>query len=491
MKNVLSLALVLSLGIAGTALAADARDVEIYGSTDFPTSGSPEAHEVFIVGLLQLHNFEFEDARVSFQAAQDLDPEFGMAYWGEALSYEHMLWNRFETEKSREVISRLGSTVAEREAMFPTEREKDYLRSIEILFAEGTQDERELNYSAALGEMYEKYPDDLDAAALYAVSLITTSHGGRDYGRYMRSGAITEDILAINPRHPGALHYAIHSYDDPVHAPLGLRAAQVYSEVAPSAVHALHMGSHIYFALGMWEEGLDRNVRSFQEAITRRPSEEMPYGNQAYHALTWVVYALTQLDRDEEAAEHVALIQAQMEQHEGTMHRQNFISGRATYLVDTQDWDHPLASVEVDYNGLAPYFVSTDQYVKGVLALNAGDMSAARTALAAIGGAEAVETRSRRAMVPRLLHLSLEGQIELESGNSARAIALMEEAAQLEASVSPEYGPAQPVQPTAELLADTYLAMGEAELARQNYELALKSSVGRERSTSGLNMATH
>lgn len=490
MKNLFRLALVLSLGFAGSASAADARDVQIYGSTNFPTSGSPEAHETFIVGLLQLHNFEFEDARVSFQAAQDLDPEFGMAYWGEALTYEHMLWNRFETEKSRAVIQRLGSDVAEREAMFPTEREKDYLRSIEILFAEGTQEERELNYSAALEEMYKKYPDDLDAAALYAVSLITTSHGGRDYGRYMRSGAITEDILAINPRHPGALHYAIHSYDDPVHAPLGLRAAKVYSEVAPSAVHALHMGSHIYFALGMWDEGLDRNVRSYEEAIARIP-EGGPYGNQAYHALTWVIYALNQLDRDEEAAEYVARIQDQMAQHTGNMHRQNFISGRASFLVDSQDWDHPLASVEVDSDGLDPYFIATDHYIQGVLALKKGDAAAAATALAGIGGAEPVATRSRRAMVPRLLHLSLQGQMELEAGNSVEAIALMEEAAQLEASVPPEYGPAQPVQPTAELLADAYLSLGESELARQNYELALKSSVGRERSTNGLKMAAH
>jgi tetratricopeptide (TPR) repeat protein len=278
MKALLSLIAVAGLGIAGSAVAADARDYQIYGSTDFPTSGSPEAHEVFIIGLLQLHNFEFDDARASFQAAKELDPNFGMAYWGEALSYEHMLWSRYNTEASRAVLDSLGSSHAQRAEFFPTEREEDYLRSIEILFDEGTQEEREIAYSAALEEMYRKYPDDLDAAALYAVSLITTSHGGRDYSRYMRAGAITEDILDSNPRHPGALHYQIHSYDDPVHAPLGLRAAKVYSEVAPSAVHALHMGSHIYFALGMWEQGLDRNIRSYEEAIARIP-EGGPYGN--------------------------------------------------------------------------------------------------------------------------------------------------------------------------------------------------------------------
>jgi len=477
---------VLSLGFVAGASAADARDAQIYGNTDFPTSGSPEAHDVFIVGLLQLHNFEFEDARASFQAAQNLDPEFGMAYWGEALSYEHMLWNRFETDKSRDVIARLGRNKAEREAMFPTEREKDYLRSIEILFAAGTQEERELAYSAALAEMYGNYPEDLDAAALYAVSLITTSHGGRDYSRYMRSAAITENILAINPRHPGALHYAIHSYDDPVHAPLGLRAAKVYSEVAPAAVHALHMGSHIYFALGMWDLGYERNDRSFREAVARLASPTAEYGNQAYHALTWVIYALNQMGLYDEAAEHLALIEDQMKSYTGPMHRQNFIAGRASYLVDTQNWDSRFAGIEIDYSGLNHFYVATDQYIQGMRALHSGDMDAARASLTAINGADPLQTRSRRAMVPRLLHLALEGQIELAAGNTDIALARMEEAAELEASVPPEYGPAVPVQPTAELLADTYLSLGEQELARQNYELALQNTVGRERSLAGL-----
>ena len=490
MKALISLIAVAGLGIAGSAVAADARDYQIYGSTDFPTSGSPEAHEVFIIGLLQLHNFEFDDARASFQAAKELDPNFGMAYWGEALSYEHMLWSRYNTEASRAVLDSLGSSHAQRAEFFPTEREEDYLRSIEILFDEGTQEEREIAYSAALEEMYRKYPDDLDAAALYAVSLITTSHGGRDYSRYMRAGAITEDILDSNPRHPGALHYQIHSYDDPVHAPLGLRAAKVYSEVAPSAVHALHMGSHIYFALGMWEQGLDRNIRSYEEAIARIP-EGGPYGNQAYHALTWVIYALNQLDRDDEAAEYVTRIQDQMTRFPQPPHRQNFIAGRASFLVDSGNWDHPLADVEVDYDGLAQYYVATDQYIQGVIALKKGDMSGAQAALAGIGGADPIETRSRRAMVPRLLHLALEGQIELEEGNTDTALALMDQAAQLEASVPPEYGPAQPVQPTAELLADTYLSLGEHDLARASYDLSLKNFVNRERSTKGLEMAAH
>jgi tetratricopeptide (TPR) repeat protein len=489
MKTVILLGLLLNVAFLGATSAGDGAAVGIYGSTDFEASGNPEAHGVFIQGLLQLHNFEYDDARASFLAAQEIDSGFSMAYWGEALTHEHPLWHQHDPEASRAVLARLGATPEERAAKFATDREKAYLHTIEVLFGEGSQQEREIAYSAALRQVYEAWPEDLDAAALYALSLLTTSHGGRDFALYMRSGAIAEDILAINPRHPGALHYSIHSYDDPIHAPLGLRAARVYSEVAPSAVHALHMGSHIYYALGMWELGLERNNRSFDEAVARLPSPKGPYENQAYHALTWIIYGLNQMGRSEEAAARLALIEEQMSNFDGLMHRQNFIAGRASYLVDSQDWDSHFAAIQVSHDGIRPDIVATDHYIQGVVALKKGDVEKAMASLEEIGGSESIETRSRRAMVPRLLHLALEGQLELAAGNTEAALVLLNEAAELEASVSPEYGPAVPAQPMAELLADTYIALGENESARQNYELSLKSYVGRERSLAGLKMA--
>ena len=491
MKTAFYLCLLLNVVYLGTTSAADDSEARTYGSIDFDASGSSEAHEMFIRGLLQLHNFEYDDARASFLATQELDPGFAMAYWGEALTHEHPLWSQHQPEAARAVLAKLGETAEERAAKFPTAREKAYLHSIELLFGDGSQEERELRYSAALGELHEDYPDDLDAAAFYALSLLTISHGGRDFALYMRSGAITEEILDINPRHPGALHYSIHSYDDPIHAPLGLRAANLYAEVAPSAVHALHMGSHIYFALGMWELGTERNTRAFAEAVARQSRPDDSYGNQANHALAWLIYALNQQGMHEQAAEKLALFEGQLSRYGGNTQRQNFIAARASYLVDSQDWDSHFATVSVDYDGLSDYFVATDQYIQGVLSLKDADVEGAKTALDAIGGAEPIQTRSRRAMVPRLLHLALAGQLALAAGNTGDALALMEEAAELEASVPPEYGPAVPVQPTAELLADTYMSLGEYELARQNYELALQGSVGRQRSLAGLEGAAH
>ena len=161
------------MGSVILSLAVQAQ--ENYGMTEFEATGAAEAQPAFLRGLLQLHNFEYPDARASFQEALAIDPDFGMAYWGEALTWEHTFWRRYDLEQSRAVLQRLGPTPEARAARMQTQREKDYLASIEILFGEGAQDERNLAYSEALKALHEKYPDDLDAAALYALSILVVS----------------------------------------------------------------------------------------------------------------------------------------------------------------------------------------------------------------------------------------------------------------------------------------------------------------------------
>ena len=480
----------LGIGTSLLLLSLGGQAQQNYGMTEFEATGAAEAQPAFLRGLLQLHNFEYPDARASFQEALAIDPDFGMAYWGEALTWEHMFWRRYDLAQSRAVLQRLGPTPEARAARMQTQREKDYLATVEILFGEGAQEERNLAYSEALRALHEKYPDDLDAAAFYALSILVVSNG-RDYARYMRAGAIAEEILEQNPLHPGALHYAIHSYDDPIHAPLGLRMARDYIQVAPSAVHALHMGSHIYFALGMWEEGTDRNIRSFEESRARQANPDDLFDNQGYHALTWLIYSLTQQGERERARERLALIEEQVERYgnDSPVPRGNYVTARASYVVDTQEWDSHYADVEIDLTGLSPFHVATDHYVQGLVALNRGDLDGARASLASMGGEEPVAGNDDRAASPHLLRLALAGQIEFAAGNAEQALALIRQATDLEGELPVDYGPAVPVQPMAELLADTYLALGNREMAQQYYELSLRNAVGRERSLTGLNRA--
>lgn len=496
---------VILLVVAAGFCQAQNSSSQEYGSTNFEATGSAQAHQAFTSGLLKMHNFEFGDALTSFKEAQSIDPDFTMAYWGEALAYDQFFWHRHDIDKSRAALAKLGNTSEERAARAVTQREKDYLQTIEILFGEGGEHEREIAYSDALKALHKKYPDDLDAAAFYALSILATTYGGRDYARYMRAGAITESILAVNPRHPGALHYNIHSYDDPIHAPLGLRSAATYNEVAPSAVHALHMGSHIYYALGMWEEGVERNIRSYEEDVSRQADPNDPYGGQAYHALTWVPYGYQQMGDFSEAREYIARILKQVDQYgdDSPVHRNHLATTRASYLIDSQQWDSELADIRFSHSGMSTYAHITDMYARGLVYLNRGELDLAKEELAkmsgdmggagAMAGAQMAEmggmvmTSGKRSDVaPHLMRLALEGQIELAEGNTQKAIELISEAEKIEAALPSEYGPAVPVQPMAELLADVYRETGNVEMARTYYELSLSRAVGRYHSLLGL-----
>src|SRR4029453_17203152 len=165
------------------------------------------------------------------------------------------------------------------------------------LYGDADKQACDLAYADAMAELHRAYPDDPDAAAFYALALLGTAHEGRDFTLYMRAAAIVEPVFRDHPNHPGALHYLIHAYDDPVHAPLGLRAARRYGRVAPSASHAQHMPSHIFFALGRWDDAIAANTAALATARGQ--------GQGGYHALEWLTYAYLQQGKRDEAAKLV------------------------------------------------------------------------------------------------------------------------------------------------------------------------------------------
>src|SRR4051794_39705927 len=277
----------LILGSLAAASAAMASPEEL-GSIDFPTSGSPAAQPLFLKGALLLHSFEYPDAAEEFRAAQQKEPGFAMAYWGEAMTCNHPLWMQQDRDAARKVLERLAPTRDARRSKAPTERERMYLDAVEILYGEGEKEARDREYAAAMRRLHERFPEDLDAASLYALALLGTCERKRDTAVYMQAAAIAEDVFAKNPHHPGAAHYLIHCYDDPVHAPLGMRAARVYSKIAPAAVHALHMPSHIFFASGMWEDSVASNEQSWAASVERAKRKKLSAADHSFHALSWL-----------------------------------------------------------------------------------------------------------------------------------------------------------------------------------------------------------
>ena len=460
-----------------------------YGTTDFHASGDREAHALFIRGLVMLHNFEYEDARETFRQARAVDPDFVMAYWGEALTHEHPLWNQQNLGAARTVLEQLATSAEGRVERAQTEREKAYIRSVNTLFGEGDDRERDYAYRAALKTISETWPEDVDAGALYALSVLTTSHDGRDFYKFMQAGAITEELMDRAPRHPGALHYNIHSYDDPVHAPLGLRAADVYSEVAPAAVHALHMPSHIYFALGDYERAGHLNARSFEAALDRIEEKNLPYNGQAYHSLSWLIYSHLQEGRFDEARRLLGYAEREWQQADTPTNRIGFITCRSNYIIDTQAWDDPLLDLEVSHDKVWSSVIAMDQYVLGMRALQIGDTATATAIVDAFVRSSNPDSKDIRAAAPTVLKLLLQGRLLVAEGKHEQGLAHMQQAVELEQTLAPAIGPAMP-QPAAEALADVYLALGNPAQARENYELALTRAVNRRRSIEGLQAAT-
>jgi len=257
------------------------------GTIDFPTSAGPAAEAVFVRGVLYLHSFEYASAAEAFRAAQALEPGFALAYWGEAMTYNHPVWNQQDRAAALAALGRLGPTPEARQARAPTGRERGYLAAVERLYGpEEGKARRDTLYSEAMATLAAAYPDDAEAQAFYALSLLGLSQGDRVVPTYMRAGAIALALLAQYPDHPGAAHYTIHSFDDPDHAPLGLPAARAYSRIAPGAPHAQHMTTHIFLALGMWNEVVSQNI------IAAGPdSAKWTPG----HYTQWLQYGLLQL----------------------------------------------------------------------------------------------------------------------------------------------------------------------------------------------------
>ena len=344
-----------------------------------PPRGRAAAQPAFLRGVLLMHSFEYDDAKEAFLEAQKADPGFAMAYWGEAMTYNHAVWQQTSPDLAKAALARLAPTAEGRLAKAPTAKEKDWLASLDSLYGAGEKLARDRAYAEQMRRMHEKYPADDEVTAFYALALLGTSHGGRDVAIYMKAAALVEQVYARNPQHPGAAHYLIHSYDDPVHAPLGLRFADAYSKIAPAASHALHMPSHIYFALGMWDEASAINERSMKAADARRAEKKLDVEARGFHAMLWLVYGYAQQGRFEESRALLAQLEADAKSSGSVRTRSHLALARAAWLIESRKWGEAKAPVAA--KGLATDAAMADLFAIGMAAIRSGNRMAGGNAL--------------------------------------------------------------------------------------------------------------
>jgi tetratricopeptide (TPR) repeat protein len=492
-----SLVIALLVLIATTALAQNDA-----GEVSFANSGAPDAQASFQHGLALLHDFEYEQAAQAFRDAQTIDPSFAMAYWGEAMTFTHPVWFQQDADAARAALKRFGATPAERLARAKTERERDYLRAVDVLYGDGTKDERDFKYAEAMRAVHERYPDDVDATAFYAVALLGTSHQGRDFAIYMRAAALLEEVFPSHPQHPGVLHYLIHSYDDPIHAPLGLRAARRYGVVAPGAGHALHMTSHIFIAMGMWDDVIDANRRAIDVVNKQRAARAKPPADCGHYPI-WLHYAYLQEHRFEEALKALDACRASafapfesagfMDTYEGRM--DSFAEMRA-HLIASGGTLTAAGNIAIPDGAQLANARFTVAYGDVLAASKRGDVSALKAAVTRLHELQKAASESHphamSAMNPNA-HTRYEVMVQqadalqlAAEGKRTEAIAMLRKTAAAETAMPFEFGPPVIEKPTYELLGDELLAAGRGAEAAAAYRSALERTPGRSASVDGL-----
>ena len=453
------------------------------GSVAFENSGSEAAQAPFLRGLAALHSFWYPEAADAFLEAQRADPGFAMAYWGEAMTYSHLLWGTEDIAAARAALAKLAATPEERIALAPTAREKAYLEAVELLYGEGTTVARQTAWVEAMKRIASEYPDDVDAAALFALGLQTnTLPGALGVQSRMRSAAVLERLFAVRDRHPGVLHYLIHAYDDPIHASLGLRPALLYAETAPAAPHALHMPSHIFLQLGLWHRVAASNEDAYAASLAWVRRRQLPKSHRDFHSLSWLQYAYLQLGRVGEALECLRLAQAAAEEtgDPGVTDIARTMTGR--YLLET-DNDLPSPWVEDLRRGrpdLGLFVLGSEAHAAGAAEAAASYRDQLGEYLATLG-----DVHPERRLWVETWERLVAARAAAAAGDREAAVAAAEEAVETEARGQLPNGPPAGV-PASEVLGELLLDFDQPDRAARAFEDALYRTPNRARSVLGL-----
>jgi hypothetical protein len=491
------------LTVSLLALVASAQGPEL-GTIQFPTSASPAAQPSFLIGVKALHNFEFNEAREAFLGAQKLDSSFALAYWGEAMSYNHPLWAEQDLNAARATLARLAATPAARAGKAPEGKERGLIEAIDVLYGDGDKLARDVAYSAAMRRLYERDPRDHEIACLYALSLLgTVRPGERGFRRQMLAASIAEEVFRENPHHPAAAHFIIHAFDDPEHAPLGLTAARAYAKIAPAAPHALHMPSHIFVQLGMWDDVVASNKTAYAASVSQIERKHLPRGREDFHTLSWLEYGYLQLGKFDDAKSCVEMARKTAAIDSSDRVRDGVASMKARYIVETERWKElPAAETGSQGNSAAVGPHGSHGYggnsaallASGLAAAKLGDLNAAARAEGALKDEReriaSEEGGAHRAKPLAIMEKEVGAAIAMAKHDAADSERLLKEATAIELTLDPPSGPADPIKPSFEMYGEWLLEAGRPKEAAVQFEQSLLRMPKRARAVQGLSRAT-
>lgn len=296
--------LINEMGLKRGAIISCGPGPQLLGSVDFKISSKEKkVQDDFNLAIKLLHSFEYDEAEKMFAKIIDEDPACAMAYWGVAMSNFHPLWTpplEEELKKGTRAIE-IARSISQK-----TKKEESYINAIASFYQDWkTVDHRTRsnNFEKAMEQLNKEYPDDKETAVFYALALNAAADpADKTFAKQKKAGAILNALYPGQPDHPGIIHYIIHTYDSPELAEFGLPAARKYATVAPSSAHALHMPSHIFTRMGLWNECINSNLASISSAKCYAEEAGIKgHWDEELHGLDYLVYAYLQKGDNNEA----------------------------------------------------------------------------------------------------------------------------------------------------------------------------------------------
>jgi len=466
-----------------------------FGQVHFRTSCKPETQAAFERGVALLHSFAYVKSAATFQEVSAKDPACGMAQWGVAATYFHTIWGPPTDDEFA-----AGRTAAQKAAQLgaPTAREKDYIGAIGAYYqGDGVPHPvRVVAYEKAMAGVHERNPDDHEAAIIHALAMLGVAYNSppdKTYARQREAAKILNRLLKLEPEHPGIAHYMIHSFDYPEVAELALPAARAYAKIAPSAPHALHMPSHIFTRLGMWQDSIDSNLASARTAqawlVKTNPGAT---AFDALHAWDYLEYAYLQTGQDAKAKEMAGTV-AKVTSFDIPQFAAAYALAAvpARYALERREWKEaaavtaqPAAFPWAKY----PYAKAIVHFARAVGAARAGQVEAAQKDVAALAGIQSSLKGQKGfdwATQVEIQRRVAAAWLSRAEKKDAEAVALMRSAAELEDSTDKHPVTPGSILPAREQLADLLVELGQPVAALTEYETSLRSAPARFNSYDG------
>lgn len=460
------------------------------GKVNFSVSCNPEVQPQFNNAVAMLHSFWYEKANDTFADVAAKDPTCGIAYWGIAMAHYHQIWS---APGPADLKVGVVSIAKARAAGAKTKRERDYIAAIDAFYKDSDKldhSTRVLAYERAMQQVHEVYPQDREAAIFYALALLATSLNtvphDKTYAREKKAGAILETLFAEQPEHPGVAHYIIHAYDYPTLADRALDAARRYAKIAPDSPHALHMPSHIFTQLGLWQESIDSNLAAAASAAKNNaPGNEL-------HAKDYLIYAYLQRAQDREAKK---ALEAPPPGRPDDPQYMNWLyatgTSSARYAVERHRWDEA-AGLTLPPNTFPRERYSWTEanlhFARALGASHIGDTRAARKDLQRLASIQEILTQEKNAYWADQVDIQREiaaAWITLAEGKRDEAVQQMQSGAEHEDNTDKHNVTPGVILPARELLGEMLLEMKQPAQALVEFEATLRTSPNRFNAVAG------